>query len=239
MQLTDRDREMLSGVHGEGVQLAMRLMTNVARVYDADRLIDIKWAHVASAYNHSQANLDFAQRLAESQTKVAVPTTLTACSLNLRDSTPDGADVAIAMQLIDCYKAMGCDAVMTCAPYHTRAEPEFGEDIAWCESSAVVYANSVLGARTNRYVEFLDMCAAVTGRVPDCGLHRVENRRATILITFRDVAEEWMRQEWFYHALGITVGRQVGGAVAAIDGLPSDIDSEFLRALGAAAATSG
>ncbi len=81
MQLTERDQEMLSGAHGDGVQLAMRMLTNVASVYDADRLIDIKWAHVASAYNHSQANLDFALRLAESQTKVAVPTTLTACSL--------------------------------------------------------------------------------------------------------------------------------------------------------------
>jgi predicted aconitase len=239
MQLTEKDQEMLSGALGEGVQLAMRLLTNVARSYDAEQLIDIKWAHVASAYHHSQANLDFAQRLANSQTKVAVPTTLTACSLNMRESLPDGTDAAVAMQLIELYKAMGCRAVMTCAPYHTRAEPGIGEDIAWCESSAVVYANSVLGARTNRYVEFLDMCAAVTGRVPDCGLHKTENRRATILITLQSVPDAWLQQEWFYHALGITLGRQVGSAVAAIDGLPVDIDSEFLRALGAAAATSG
>jgi predicted aconitase len=239
MQLTEKDRQMLSGAHGEGVQLGMRMLTRIAHAFDADRLIDIKWAHVASAYDHSQANLDFALRLAESKTRVAVPTTLTACSLNLQDSKPGGADVAVAMRLIELYKAMGCNAVMTCAPYHTRAEPGLGEHIAWCESSAVVYANSVLGARTNRYVEFLDMCAAVTGRAPEFGLHVTEKRRATLLFRLQGIPDEWLHQEWMFHALGMHLGKRSDDSVAAIEGLPPETGSDLLRALGAAAAASG
>jgi hypothetical protein len=239
MQLTTEDREMLSGERGDGVQFAMHMITRVAEVYSAERLIDISWAHVASAYDHSQANLDFALRLARSETKVAIPTTLTACSLNLRHPRSGGRDASVALQLIELYKGMGCNAVMTCAPYHTGSEPGLGENIAWCESSAVVYANSVLGARTNRYVEFLDMAAAVTGRVPDCGLHKRDNRRATMLVRLSEIPDRWLRQAWFFHALGVLTGRQVGDAIPALDGLPADTDIELLRAFGAAAATSG
>ena len=238
MHLTAEDKNMLSGSRGDGAQLAMRVITRVAEVYAATRLIDISWAHVASAYDHSQANLGFALRLARSEIRVVVPTTLTACLLNLQDKRSGAQDASVARQLIELYKGMGCNAVMTCAPYHARAEPGFGEDIAWCESSAVVYANSVLGARTNRYVEFLDMAAAVTGRVPDCGLHKTENRRATVLVRLNKLPDKWLRQAWSFHALGVFIGRKVGDAIVAIDGLPAQTDVELLRAFGAAAAPS-
>jgi predicted aconitase len=237
MLLTNEDQKMLSGGRGDGALLAMQMIVRVGEAFDAKRLIDISWAHVASAYDHSKANLDFAQRLAKSETRVVVPTTLTACSLNLNDdsATNNGA----AQQIIELYKAMGCKAVMTCAPYHTRSEPGFGEHVAWCESSAVVYANSVLGARTNRYVEFLDMCAAVTGRVPECGLHITENRRATVLFKLQGIPDKWLRQDWFFHALGILLGQRSSDAVPAIEGLPVSTKPDLLRALGAAAASSG
>ena len=237
--LTAEDKNMLSGSRGDGAQLAMRVITRVAEVYAATRLIDISWAHVASAYDHSQANLGFALRLARSETRVVVPTTLTACSLNLQDKRSGAQVASVAQQLIELYKNMGCSPVMTCAPYHTRAEPGLGEDIAWCESSAVVYANSVLGARTNRYVEFLDMAAAVTGRVPDRGLHKFKDRRATVLVRLNKLPDKWLRQAWFFHVLGLLIGRKVGDAIPAIDGLPAETELEFLRAFGAAAASSG
>jgi predicted aconitase len=128
---------------------------------------------------------------------------------------------------------------MTCSPYHTRKEPEFGEQLAWTESSAVVYANSVLGARSNRYFEFVDACAAITGRVPCTGLHRSRDRRATILIDLADIPPAWLADDRFYHVLGFLLGRTVGSEVPVIDGLPSSVSTEQLRAIGAAANASG
>lgn len=237
VQLNSADREMLSGARGDGAQLAMQMIVHVAECWGAERLIDVAWAHVACAYYQGQANLDFARRLAAAETRVAVPTTLTACSINLRN--PDAESDDAALGLIDLYERMGCDPVMTCAPYHARNEPRLGEHLAWCESSAVVYANSVLGARSNRYVEFVDMCAAITGRVPYCGLHRGGNRRATVLFRVDDMPRHWLEEDWFFHALGMWIGRQSGDGLPAVAGLPADTTVEQLRALGSAAASSG
>lgn len=239
LRLSSVDKAMLAGAKGEGAQLAMQMIVHIAAEFRATQLIDISWAHVASAYYQGQANLDFARRLRDANTKVAVPTTLTACSVNLRAKTPHSCADRVALQLMDCYTRMGCEAVMTCAPYHTRPEPRPGEHLAWCESSAVVYANSVLGARSNRYVEFVDMCAAVTGRVPDYGLHRSDARRATILFRTDAVPAAWLGEDWFFHVLGILIGRQSGSQVPAIAGLPASTSREQLRALGSAAASSG
>jgi len=227
---------MLSGSLGEGARFAMATLVSVGEAYGSTQFIDIEWAHVASAYGHTQANFDFAQRLAEWGTRVSVPTTLTACSFDPR--RPSGSD-ASAVELIELYANMGCEPVLSCAPYHTRPEPELGSHLAWCESSAVVYANSVLGARTNRYVEFIDMCAAITGRVPEYGLHRTENRKATVAFNLHDIPEEWFADDWLFHSLGILVGSQAGDLLPAINGLKPDTTVEQLRALGSAAASSG
>ncbi len=235
LELTAADREMLSGDRGTGVQLAMRMIVHVAREFAAEKLIDVSWAHVASAYAQGRGNLDFAERLAAAHTRVAVPTTLTACSLNLRDERQD----AEAVRLIDLYERMGCEPVMTCSPYDALPKPGFGDHLAWCESSAVAYANSVLGARSNRYVEFVDMCAAITGRVPYFGLHTDEGRRATVLCQVDDMPNGWLDDDWFYHLLGIAVGRDSGAGLPALDGLGAGCTQARLRSLGAAAATSG
>jgi predicted aconitase len=231
MRLSDKDERLLDGARGEGARFAMQYIVSAARAFGAAGLIDICRAHVASAYDNSQVNHDFAARLAAAGTRVAVPTTLTACSQDLRGKT---GDPGRAVALVELYKGMGCAPVMTCAPYHVGAEPGFGEQLAWCESSAVVFANSVLGARTNSYPEFFDMCAAIAGRVPDVGLHRDEHRRATLLCRLDGIDDAWFRQEWFYAVLGIHLGRIAGDAVPAVDGLPGAVSREQLRALGAA-----
>lgn len=232
---------MLAGEHGPAAKLALELIVRTAEISGAEELIDINWAHVTSAYYNGQVNVDFAEKLASLDAHVKVTTTLTTCSLDLRQADQKGGSPAVqaALRLIDLYCAMGCQTVMTCAPYHTRKEPKFGEQLAWTESSAVVYANSVLGARSNRYFEFLDMCAAITGRVPCTGLHRTRDRRATTLLKLTDIPPAWLDDDRFYHVLGFLLGRMVGSEVPAIDGLPSSVNTEQLRAIGAAANASG
>jgi predicted aconitase len=234
MWLAAKDRDILSGARGEAAQLAMQLLVHVGEALGAERLIDISWAHVAAAFDNGQANHDFAERLAAGGARVSVPTTLTACSTDTRNSTD-----ASALALIELYKGMGCEAELTCAPYQSRPEPEPGEQLGWCESSAVVYANSVLGARTNRYVEFLDMCAAVTGRVPETGLHIAGNRKAAVLCRLTDLPQEWLATDWFFQVLGIFLGRRLGDAIPAIEGLPASTSREQLRAFGASLGTTG
>ena len=236
LDLSSTDLEMLSGSRGDGARFAMETLVGIGQAYGAKRFIDIEWVHVASAYCHTQANIDFARKLTEWGTRVSVPTTLTSCSFDPRKPVGDNANAA---ELIELYTSMGCEPVLSCAPYHTRQEPEFGAHLAWCESSAVVYANSVLGARTNRYVEFIDMCAAITGRVPEFGLHQTTNRKATVVFDLHEIPEDWFTDEWMFHSLGILVGSRSGDQVPAINGLGAETTVEQLRALGSAAASAG
>ena len=134
------------------------------------------------------------------------------------------------------YVAMGCRPTWTCAPYQLSDRPSLGEHVAWAESNAIVFANSVLGARTNRYGDFIDLCAAVTGRVPDHGLHTDEGRRATVRFRLHGVSDRLLDQDLLYPVLGHLLGRRAGTEVAAIDGLPPTTSEDRLKALGAAAA---
>ena len=111
--------------------------------------------------------------------------------------------------------------------------------MAWAESNAIVFANSVLGARTNRYGDFIDICAAITGRVPDTGLHTDEGRRATLLVRFRGIPEALLDHDLLYPVLGHLLGLRAGNGVAAIEGLPPGTSEDRLKAVGAAAASSG
>lgn len=225
---------MLTGEHGEGKQIAMRMIARLAEMQGASRLIDASWAHVASAYDQTRVNRDFAERLAASGTRVAISTTLTACSTDpLKNPDPQ------ALALIELYKGMGCDAAMTCAPYFSRPAPKAGEVLAWCESSAIAYANSVLGAYCNRYPEFLDMCAAVTGRVPEAGLYIEANRRARALFRVAGLARELRSDDRYVQLLGLYIGLHSGHSIPAIDGLPKDTSNEQLRMFAAAAAAAG
>ena len=134
---------------------------------------------------------------------------------------------------------MGCQPTWTCAPYQLPERPAFGEHIAWAESNAIVFANSVLGARTGRYGDFMDICAALTGRVPLAGLHLDDERRASLVLRVEGVREEAFRVDEFYALLGHVVGKAAGSQVAAVVGVPAGVTEDQLKALGAAAASSG
>ncbi len=132
---------------------------------------------------------------------------------------------------------LGCQATFTCAPYQTRFRPSFGQQIAWGESNAIVFANSVIGARTNRYGDFIDLCCAMTGRAPAFGLHLSENRRGRILYELEGLDAD-PRDATFVGA-GLIIGQKSGDHIPVMAGLPSPRDEDQLKALGAAAATSG
>lgn len=127
----------------------------------------------------------------------------------------------------------------TCAPYQTAFRPRFGQQIAWGESNAVVFANSVIGARTERYPDLLDICAAITARVPAVGLHLAENRRASLLLQLASVPVHLQERDDFYPIFGHLVGSLAGDRVVAIQGIEVEPQEDQLKAFGAAAASSG
>ncbi len=133
---------------------------------------------------------------------------------------------------------LGCAPTFTCAPYQTKYRPSFGAQIAWGESNAIVFANSVIGARTNRYGDFIDLCCAMTGRAPEYGLDMTENRFAEAIVEVASIPSDW-EPERVAVAVGHTIGRACQSLVPAIVGLPDETREDDLKALGAAAASSG
>jgi predicted aconitase len=242
VETSERDRALLSGAEGDAAALAMRIVVEMADVMGADRLIDVASAHVDGCLYHGRAGLDFAERLRDGGARVGVPTTLNVGALDLlhpERSRLDAATAADARRQMDAYVAMGCRPTWTCAPYQLPGRPAFGQHVAWAESNAIVFCNSVLGARTNRYGDFIDVCAAITGRVPFAGLHREEERVARLILRLHGVPPRLLASDALYPVLGHVLGREAGTDVAAIVGLPPDAGEDRLKALGAAAASSG
>lgn len=241
MLLTDSDQAMLDGAEGGAVALAMELIVATGEAMKAPALLDISGAHIDGCLFHGQAGLDFARLLGDLGAKVRVPTTLNVSSLDLLH--PDlyrggPASAAAARELMDAYVEMGCAPSWTCAPYQLPQRPRLGEQIAWGESNAIVFANSVIGARTARYGDFLDICCAITGRAPESELHTEEGRRATLVLDL-EVPARALDSEILYPVLGHLLGQLAGSEIAAITGLDDRATEDRLKALGAAAASSG
>jgi predicted aconitase len=233
---------MRDGGRGPAVQLAMQVVLAMGEVAQAERLIPIESAHIDSCLYHGGVGLDFAERLAADGGRVAVPTTLNVSSLDLLH--PElvrlaAGERARARRQMEAYVAMGCQPTWTCAPYQLPERPRFGQHICWAESNAIVFANSVLGARTGRYGDFIDICAALTGRVPLAGLHLDGERRARIVVRVEGVTPPAFAFDEFYALLGHIVGKAAGSRVAAVVGVPPGASEDQLKALGAAAASSG
>jgi predicted aconitase len=114
-----------------------------------------------------------------------------------------------------------------------------GSHVAWAESNAIVFANSVLGARTSRYGDFFDICAALVGRVPEAGLHVAQNRRARVVFRLDGFSREQLGGDLLAPLLGTLIGERSGSALPAIVGLPAGTSEDRLKALGAAAASAG
>jgi predicted aconitase len=241
VQLTDYDRAFLEGDSGAGGKIAMELLVAVAPSLGADSLLDISGAHIDGCLYHGIAGVDFATSLIDGDTKVRVPTTLNVSSLDLLHPElyrGDPGAASLSRHLMDAYLAMGCTPTWTCAPYQLATRPRLGEQVAWGESNAIVFANSVLGARTNRYGDFLDICCAITGRAPASGLHTDEGRLATLVLEVR-IEDHMLDRELLYPLLGHVVGQVAGNEIPVIIGLDGRATEDRLKALGAAAASSG
>jgi cis-L-3-hydroxyproline dehydratase len=242
LTLSERDRAMLAGDHGPAPQLAMSILVRMAAVYGASELMDVTHAHIDSTIYLGDATLEFAERLAALGARVAVPTSLNVsgvdeCGWKDWAVSPEWAAKAARQML--AYERMGASPTWTCAPYQTKSRPSFGQQVAWGESNAIAFANSVIGARTERYPDLLDVCCAITGRVPAVGLHLTENRAGELLLRLDQVPQALQEDDQFFAVLGHLVGKLAGDSIPVLDGLSAQPTEDQLKAFAAAAASSG
>jgi len=222
--------------------MAMRILSTMGRAMNAPGMVRIESAHVDGCLLHGKSGVTFAEKLVSMKGKVRVPTTLNVGAMDLNrpeNVRLDSARGDLAVRLMNAYVAMGGKPTWTCAPYQAGFRPRVGAHVAWAESNAVVFANSVLGARTNRYGDFMDICCALTGYAPYSGMHRPEHRVATVLVDASPLPDTLWQDDAAFAVLGSWLGRSVGKDIAVIDGMPVDISEDRLKALGAAAASTG
>ena len=243
MRLNELDQARLDGRLGKAMQFAMQTIVTAAHIDRAETLIDISFAHIDACFYNGRAHLDFVNYMLEHGATLAVPSwtnngLVSLNDLSLRDPLAS-REMDEARQLMQAYVRLGCNPVWTCAPYQLPGRPGLGAHIVGSESNAVSFYNSVIGARTNMYGDYLDVCAAITGRVPFSKLHRDEARAAQILFDVSNIPSRIRDDDLFYHLLGYVIGRGCGNRVPAIVGLPSSCDEDDLKALSAAGSSAG
>jgi predicted aconitase len=238
--LSEQERRIAAG--SDAAAQAMRIVAASARLLGAPSLVPIASAHIDGCLYHGDSGTLFAEQLVAGGATVTVPTTLNVGALDLLRASNvrlAGERRAMAQRLMRAYEAMGCRATWTCAPYQAGHRPRPGEDVAWGESNAVAFCNSVLGARTNRYGDFLDIACAISGRAPRTGLHLAENRRARIVVDVGGLPARLRGADVFYPVLGSWYGREIGNSIGVVAGLEGYATEDRLKAFGAAAASSG
>ncbi|MDU9032017.1 aconitase family protein [Pseudomonas corrugata] len=238
VNLTEQDRALLDGSHGKAAQVAMQIVLRMAEIQGATQLLDVTQAHIDGCIYTGPASLRFAEQLVQWDAKVRVPTTLNSISVDQRRWRELGVDPILgepASALGDAYMAMGAQLSFTCAPYLLDTAPKAGEQIVWAESNAVVYANSVLGARTQKYPDFLDICIALCGRAPLTGCHLDDPRKARLIVDVQGLGDV---DDSFYPLLGYHIGSLTGRRIPLIRGLEHAAPTlDDLKAFGAAFAT--
>jgi len=244
--LTEDEQAMLSGEQGPAVALSMRIITELGRIRGASELVDIDSVHIDGCIFYGQAGLDFAQKLVALGGQVRVPTTVNVGSVDLihptlilRNSDREKWVFEGGRDLMQAYVDLGCRQTWTCAPYQMDSRPDVGRHIAWAESNAIVFANSVLGARTDRYGDFVDIAAAITGKAPRGGLHLDDERYADVVLDCSSLSDQTLALDVTYPVLGYLAGAIAGTTNPVFVGLPGDVSEDSLKAVGAAAASSG
>lgn len=239
MKLNSEEERMLEGMGGQTAKKAMELLVAIGEVMGAERMVRVTSAQVSgvSYGNIGDAGVEFLEEWAGNGAKVVIPTTLNPCGMDLERWSEMGIDDAYRskqIRIIDAFMRMGVSATCTCTPYLVGNHPKYGEHVAWSESSAICYANSVIGARTNREGGPSALAAAIVGRTPMYGLHMEEGRRPTVII---DVEAE-VRTRHDFSLLGYAVGRRIGTGVPLFVGI-TRADKNQLKIMCAALAASG
>ncbi|EHA25643.1 hypothetical protein ASPNIDRAFT_43942 [Aspergillus niger ATCC 1015] len=241
IQLSDVDRALIQGEYGEAARVAMQIVLRMSELLEVRELIPVTQVHVDGCIYTGPGSLLFAEKLRDLGGHVLVPTTLNSISVDQKRWRAQGVDVAFgeaADRLAKAYMDMGARPTFTCSPYQLDSAPKLGDQVAWAESNAVVYANSVLGARTMKYPDFLDIAIALTGRAPKGGPHVDTNRRASLIIRLHDVERLHDLDDSFYPVLGYHVGTLATTQIPVIVGLESLAPNrDDLKAFGAAFAT--
>lgn len=241
MILTAEEKAILDGSEGPARQFAMEILVKMGESCGAPRLIPIKSVHlVLHAYKSAfDAGVEAAERIADMGGKFTVPTTIDPCGMDTEDwagaRTPEHY-ARMQTRLNNAVMKMGVIPVWTCTPYYGFNLPRFGEHIAWSESSAVSFANTVIGARTNRQSAIIDICMGIIGKAPEAGLHLDENRRGEVLVNLR--VSRPLKQ-WEYPAMGFFLGQQLGSRIGVVNGMQGSPTQDNLKAMCAAAAASG
>ena len=238
LDLTPADRSMLAGDNGLAGQQAMRIICAMAANQGAARLTSVAQAHIDGCIYASPANLTFAETMADMGAKVCVPTTMNAISVDRANWQAQGVPPNFglpAARLADAYVRMGCQPSFTCSPYLLETAPKIGENIAWAESNAVIFANTVLGARTAKHPDFLDLCIALTGRAPLAGVYLDAPRRARLIV---DVDLPDGIDDGFWPLIGYLAGQRAPDCIPLLRGLAQAAPSrDDLKALCAAFGT--
>jgi cis-L-3-hydroxyproline dehydratase len=239
INLSNHDKRMLDGEEGKAAQVAMRILLRIAEIQGATELIDISYAHIGGSLYTGQGSLKVIETFVENGGKVSVPTTMNAISIDRNRWQSQGIDPDFAHnadRLATAFEKMGVKPIFSCTPYIFPDRPQLGDDIVWAESNAIAYSNSVLGARTNRHGDFLDICAAITGRAPRAGLHLEENRIGSFLV---QVPELKKVDSTFYTVLGYLVGKKTGEQIPVIDGIKVKPSLEDLKSFSSTVSTAG
>ncbi len=208
MYLTKEEEEILGGESGEGARRAFELLVAIGDAYDAERMIPVTRAHAASS--GQEGDLYFVELLAKGGAKCIVPTTtnpvydISFFHRFFEGIPSDEADVA--SRVMKAYEQVGATLNWSCTPYLTENIPLIGETVAFSESSATPYVNSVIGARTNREAAQSALASGVVGKTPLYGLHIQENRKGTHLVR----VEAELKDEFDYTLLGYQVGKEIG-----------------------------
>jgi predicted aconitase len=238
MDLTENEHRMLAGEEGYAVRKSMEILVALGEIYGAERLIRVGSVQVAgvSYHNLGDAGLEFLDELAKDG-KVKVLTTLNPAGMDLENWTTLGISDEFAEKqnlVIDAFRKMGIIISCTCTPYFIGNLPRYGEHIAWSESSAVTFANSVIGARTNREGGPSALAAAFVGRTPAYGLHLSENRVPTIHVQVN--ASLKTQSDW--GALGYNIGKKAENEIPYITGI-EDAEVDELKSFCASVVTYG
>ncbi|MCI6568085.1 MAG: aconitase X catalytic domain-containing protein [Dysosmobacter sp.] len=239
MKLTPEEQGMLDGKEGPLVQKCMKVLVTLGEIYGAERMVKVKNVHAPGVSYRvaGDAGLSYTQDASE-MGKFKIPMTLNTTGIDCFDlETLDfPKDFVEGQQALNAaYEKMGGIGTYTCTPYVVAGCPGFGEHVAWGESSAIIYVNSVIGARTNREGGPTALAAAVCGCVPEYGYHLDQNRKATHLVE----VDYDLKTERDFAVMGYYVGKKVGTKVPCFVGVKERPVCEQYKALGAALASSG